>query len=137
MSTAPRIEDILDLSPNEAIERMIRDGFSPESIPALQRFLDVNQTELAEAVGVTRQTLVRNRDKSSPLTKELSDRLYRVARVTRQAMTVFSTDRDAVAWLKSSNATLGGRTPLSMLDTDAGAERVRKLLGRIEYGVLS
>ncbi|MGM0555485.1 MAG: hypothetical protein ACQEVA_03810 [Myxococcota bacterium] len=54
MSTAPRIEDILDLSPNQAIERMIRDGFSPDSIPALQRFLAVNQTELAEAVGVTR-----------------------------------------------------------------------------------
>lgn len=137
MSTAPRIEDILELSPDEAIERMIRDGFSPGSIPALQRFLGVNQTELAEAVGVTRQTLVRNRDKAGSLTKELSDRLYRVARVTRRAVAVFSTANDAVAWLKSPNATLGGRTPLSMLDTDAGAERVRKLLGRIEYGVLS
>ena len=137
MSTAPRIEDILDLSADQTIESMIRDGFSSDSIPALQRFLGVNQTELAEAVGVTRQTLVRNRDKSGRLTKELSDRLYRVARVTHRALTVFSTAGDAVAWLKSPNATLGGCTPLSMLDTDAGAERVRKLLGRIDYGVPS
>jgi uncharacterized protein (DUF2384 family) len=32
---------------------------------------------------------------------------------------------------------LGGRTPLSLLTTDAGRDQVEKLLLRIEYGVYS
>jgi len=43
----------------------------------------------------------------------------------------------AVDWLKSPNASLGGRTPLSLLDTDIGAESVIDTLGRIEHGVFA
>jgi uncharacterized protein (DUF2384 family) len=38
-------------------------------------------------------------------------------------------------WLKSPNATWFGATPLSLLDTDIGAETVLDTLGRIEHGV--
>jgi len=43
----------------------------------------------------------------------------------------------AIDWLRSRNQALGGATPLSLLDTDAGAEDVMDLLGRIEHGVHS
>jgi hypothetical protein len=43
----------------------------------------------------------------------------------------------AVDWLKSPNATFSGQTPLSLLDTEIGAELVMDTLGRIEHGVFA
>jgi len=43
----------------------------------------------------------------------------------------------ALDWLKSPNAALAGTTPLSLLDTDIGAESVLDTLGRIEHGVFA
>ena len=39
--------------------------------------------------------------------------------------------------MKSPNASLGGVTPLSMLDTDLGAGSVMDTLGRIEHGIFA
>lgn len=137
MAAPPRITDILSLEPTAPMEERIREGFSPRSIAALQQFLEVNQEELAAALGVTRQTLIRNKKSGRALSARLSDQVHRVARITRQALQVFADQESAVGWLKDENATLGGRTPLSLLDTDAGAEKVERLLGRIEFGVYS
>ncbi len=137
MSAPPRISDILSLEPSSPMEDRIREGFSPRSIAALQQFLEVSQDELAGALGVTRQTLIRNKKKGKLLSPRLSDQVHRVARITRQALQVFEDKDSAVGWLKDSNAAVGGQTPLSMLDTDAGARRVERLLGRIEHGVFS
>jgi len=36
-----------------------------------------------------------------------------------------------------ANRALGGRVPLHLLDSDAGAQAVERVLGRIEHGVYS
>jgi putative toxin-antitoxin system antitoxin component (TIGR02293 family) len=60
-----------------------------------------------------------------------------LARAVARGEEVFE-DRDAaVDWLKAPNASLGGATPLSLLDTDIGAEGVMDTLGRIEHGVFA
>jgi putative toxin-antitoxin system antitoxin component (TIGR02293 family) len=137
MAAPPHIADILSLEPSTPMEERIREGFSPRSVAALQQFLQVSQDELAAALGVTRQTLIRNKQKGRTLSPRLSDQVHRVARITRHALQVFEDQESAVGWLKDENATLSGRTPLSLLDTDAGAQKVEKLLGRIEWGVYS
>jgi len=45
--------------------------------------------------------------------------------------------KGALNWLQSPNAALGGVTPLSLLDTDIGADGVLDTLGRIEHGVFA
>ena len=137
MAAPPRVSDILSIEPTTPMEDHIREGFSPRSIAALQQFLEVSQDELAGALGVTRQTLIRNKRKGEALTPRLSDQVHRVARVARHALQVFEDQESAVGWLKDENAALAGRTPLSLLDTDAGAQKVARLLGRIEWGVYS
>jgi putative toxin-antitoxin system antitoxin component (TIGR02293 family) len=137
MAAPPNITDILSIEPTTPMEERIREGFSPRSIAALQQFLEVSQDELAAALGVTRQTLIRNKQKGRALSPRLSDQVHRVARITRHALQVFEDQDSAVGWLKDENATLNGRTPLSLLDTDAGAQKIEKLLGRIEWGVYS
>ncbi|TXD35656.1 DUF2384 domain-containing protein [Lujinxingia vulgaris] len=138
MSTAPLIEDILNVEPDETMEAHILQGFHYRTIEALQNYLDLSQVEMAKALGVSRQTLIRNlKAKKHHLSSQLSDQLYRVARITRRAIEVFG-ERDAASrWLKCENAALGGRPPLHLLKTDAGAEKVAELLGRIEFGVYS
>lgn len=66
-----------------------------------------------------------------------SDRLARVQKILAHVREVFETEDSAEHWLKTAVAALDGRTPLSMLDTDAGIEGVRTVLTRIEHGVFS
>ena len=65
-----------------------------------------------------------------------SDRLYRLARIEAHATEVFEDEETAADWLKQPNRALGEK-PIDLLDTDAGTDRVDRLLTRIEYGVYS
>lgn len=61
----------------------------------------------------------------------------RQIRVIERAVTVFEAPDSALNWLQSPNASLGGVTPLSLLDTDLGADSVLDTLGSIEHGVFA
>lgn len=66
-----------------------------------------------------------------------SDRLVRMQRILGEVTDVFEDAEAAVHWLKQPVAALAGRTPLSMLDTDAGIDGIRTVLVRIEHGIFS
>ena len=67
--------------------------------------------------------------------KSSGQRLVRLARVAGRAEEGSEGLDTALDWLKLPNAALAGATPLSLLDTDIGAESVLDTLGRIEHGV--
>lgn len=77
------------------------------------------------------------RKREGALSPEESAKLVRFARVVERAETVFEDADSALNWLQSPNASLGGVTPLSLLDTDIGADSVLDTLGRIEHGVFA
>jgi putative toxin-antitoxin system antitoxin component (TIGR02293 family) len=54
-----------------------------------------------------------------------------------RASEVFDAAAAAIDWLKSPNAVLRSNAPLSLLDTDIGAESLLDTLGRIEHGVFA
>lgn len=68
-------------------------------------------------------------------TPEESARLRRIARVVRRAEMVFEDAAAALRWIQTPNASLGGVSPLSLLDTEIGEGAVLDALGRIEHGV--
>jgi putative toxin-antitoxin system antitoxin component (TIGR02293 family) len=115
---------------------VIRHGISSAAVDALARTLHVTQSELAAALGIPERTLAR-RKKQGMLNSEESTKLVRLARVVERAEKVFENLDAALDWLKSPNAALSGATPLSLLDTDIGAESVLDTLGRIEHGVFA
>jgi putative toxin-antitoxin system antitoxin component (TIGR02293 family) len=115
---------------------VIRHGISSAAVDALARTLHVTQSELAAALGIPERTLAR-RKKQGMLNSEESTKLVRLARVVERAEKVFEDLDAALDWLKSPNAALSGTTPLSLLDTDIGAESVLDTLGRIEHGVFA
>jgi putative toxin-antitoxin system antitoxin component (TIGR02293 family) len=92
--------------------------------------------ELAAALAIPDRTLAR-RKREGRFNSEETAKLVRLARVIARAEETFE-DLDAARdWLKSANAALAGATPLSLLDTDIGAESVLDTLGRIEHGVFA
>ena len=115
---------------------VIRRGISSAAVDSLTKSIRVTQSELATALGIPERTLAR-RKKEGVLNSEESAKLVRLARVVERAKDVFEDFEASLNWLKSPNAALSGATPLSLLDTDIGAESVLDMLGRIEHGVFA
>ncbi|MFM9969535.1 MAG: antitoxin Xre-like helix-turn-helix domain-containing protein [Burkholderiales bacterium] len=115
---------------------IIRQGLSAQAVDSLARNLRVSQSQLAEALGIPERTLAR-RKKEGTLNSEETAKLVRLARVIARATETFENLDAALDWLKSANASLAGATPLSLLDTEIGAENVMDTLGRIEHGVFA
>lgn len=111
-------------------------GLPSASVDAAIRLPRITQSDLARALGIPERTLVR-RKREGTLSPGESAKLVRFARVVERAETVFEDADAALGWLQSPCAALGGVTPLSLLDTEIGADSVLDTLGRIEHGVFA
>ena len=131
-------KDVLGLKPRSAIDwiRMIREGIPTAAIESILSAAGLSQSELARALAIPERTLAR-RKREGVLNADESSKLLRLARVISRAQEVFDDPAAAVDWLKTPNAALDSNTPLSLLDTDIGAENVLDTLGRIEHGVFA
>lgn len=115
---------------------LVRQGLPAASIDSVVRLTRIAQAELAKALAIPERTLAR-RKREGVFSPEESAKLVRFARVVERAEEVFEDTPSALGWLKAENPALGGVTPLSLLDTDIGADTVLDTLGRIEHGVFA
>jgi putative toxin-antitoxin system antitoxin component (TIGR02293 family) len=115
---------------------VIRKGIPSSAIDSIAKTIRVSNAELAATLGIPERTLAR-RKKQGLLNSEESAKLIRLARVIENAAEVFGSLATAIDWMKAENTALGGATPLSLLDTDIGAESVMDTLGRIAHGVFA
>ena len=116
---------------------LIREGFGWALAGQGQASLRVNDLEMASFLGVSSRTLGRLRHSAGLLDKVASDRLYRIMRVVKLAGDVLEDEALALRWLRRPQIGLGGKVPLSLLDTEPGFEAVETLLQQIEYGAVS
>ncbi|MBU2642294.1 MAG: DUF2384 domain-containing protein [Gammaproteobacteria bacterium] len=115
---------------------VIRQGIPSTAVDSLIEFLSISKTEFSDAIDIPFRTLVRRKGEAL-LASDESAKLVRVARVIERAEDVFEDPDAARVWLKSANISLSGQTPMSLLDTEIGAESVMNALGRIEHGVFA
>jgi putative toxin-antitoxin system antitoxin component (TIGR02293 family) len=115
---------------------LIRQGLSVAAVDSLLAVMQMSQAELAKYLDIPVRTLAR-RKREGVLSSDESAKLFRLARVLERAETVFEDCAAALDWLKAANPSLDGNTPLSLLDTDVGAEIVLDALGRIEHGIFA
>ena len=129
---------VLGVRPQSSLDwvGMIREGIPAGAVESILSVVHLSQSELAQALDIPERTLAR-RKREGVLNSEESSKLLRLARVVSRASEVFDDPAAAVDWLKSPNAALRGNAPLSLLDTDIGAENVLDTLGRIEHGVFA
>lgn len=113
----------------------IRSGLPTSFLDSLKDALEMTETQLADVVGIARQTLVR-RKKQGVLRRDEGDRAATIARMFDMALSYFDGNREhALDWLKHRNPALAGETPLERADTATGAEDVIDLIGRLEHGI--
>ena len=116
---------------------LIRDGLPSDTLERFRSMLGVSRQFLLQLAGIPKSTFSRRLEQGRPLTPQESDRLYRLISVYEDVLRLFEGDREAAdRWLKVPAAALGGVPPLDYLDTEAGVEAVRDLIGRLEHGVV-
>lgn len=126
-----KVRTTLELRP------LIRRGLPPRSLESLARQMDMPTLVTAEMIGLVRRTVARRMQGRKPLDPEQSERLVRLARALAQATAILGSREKARRWLQKPNRALGGESPITMLDTDVGAQAVLDELGRIDYGVFA
>ncbi len=114
----------------------IRRGFPSQALDSFAANVGATNPELGAMLGLSVRTLAgrRCRERLSPVE---SERLLRLAKAVARAEDVFDDLSNGLAWLNTSNMSLGGVAPISLLDTELGAELVIDVLGRIEYGIFA
>lgn len=87
------------------------------------------------SVIVPRRTLQHRRARKEKLSREESDRAVRLARLVTLTEKVFG-ERDAgMRWLRAPKKRFHGRTPMAMIETEAGSRLVEEALYQIDEGM--
>lgn len=120
--------------PSSLILRM-RSGTPARTVPETAGRIGISNERLYEALRLPSSTIKARISKDQALAPAEQDRLYRVERVFGRAVQVLEDEDAARKWINRENRSLGGESPLSLLDTEAGYELVLDTLARIEYGV--
>ncbi|MFJ3057488.1 antitoxin Xre/MbcA/ParS toxin-binding domain-containing protein [Herbaspirillum sp. NPDC087042] len=116
--------------------RTIRDGMDAIIAERVAKeLLQVPLQTLLAGLGLPSSTILRKISRKERLSGSESDRIARVLYIHEQAADVFEDEALAAQWMRRPNATLGGMTPLEVLDTQPGYDRVRDILSRIAFGV--
>src|SRR5712692_8423967 len=119
---------------------LIRAGVGARVVDDMVAYLEVPKAVIFALLHTPESTAHKLIKDNRTLDAAASERVVRVADITRMAEATFGGREAATHWLKIANLALGGATPLSMLDTEPGAAEVRRVgivppdrvLGRIE-----
>lgn len=125
---------IIHGSPVEVIKRT-REGLPASVFGEISTYLDMPQTQLYDAVGVSRSTMAARIKANQHLSSSESDKVIRIAKVLERAADVLGDSDQARIWLRREIRSIGGVPPITLLDTEAGYELVLDTLGRIEQGI--
>ena len=117
------------------LRKRIKQGLPYRSLESVRERLRLSVPEAASVLHMPSRTMARRRE-ARKLDPDESDRLYRIARVAGQAVSVFGAEDKATTWLQRPNRALNGELPIRLLDTDVGARQVEDILGRIEHGIV-
>lgn len=127
------LDDMREDAAAPRLEAAVRAGLPVALVDGVVAEGLVSAAEL-DRLAISRKTLAHRRGLGH-LSPEQSDRLMRLLRVIAQARETFGGLDKAARWLRRPTRALDGAAPLDLLDTDLGAERVARALGRIDHGI--
>lgn len=119
-------------------DELIRKGFDYKVGDRVRGRLNISNHDFAGLLDISERTLTRiRRSPNKRFSLIASDRLFRLVRIFVTAWMVLEDENAAKEWLHRPQFGLGGKVPLDLIQTEAGAKEVEDLLLRIEYGVLA
>lgn len=113
----------------------IREGIPVSCLRKLASTLGMNVPQFLSAVGMSKISVERRSKGERVLTVNGGNLLVRIAQVYRITLDMFGSQELAGNWLKQDLCILGGASPLSLCDTEFGADLVRRQLRAIEHGM--
>jgi putative toxin-antitoxin system antitoxin component (TIGR02293 family) len=114
--------------------KVIRQGVQARIVDDMVEYLDVPKSVIFGVLHTPESTAHKLIKDNRPLDSAASERVVRVADITRMAEETFGGREAATRWLKTPNLSLGREMPLSLLDTELGAGEVRRILSAVNYG---
>jgi len=144
MKTAENVlEMVIELKPRHKPRKNYGQlvDIGPQSVPwssvaGFSTRLGIEPAALLRLIGISERTAVRRKEEGY-LKPDEADRLLRIGRVYEEATRVLGAEDRAAGWLNHPSPYLYDMTPLSLLDSDGGAQAVSEELGRIDYGELA
>lgn len=112
-----------------------RTGLPATAVDTLADRLGLSRAKFTQALQLKVSTIERRLAAKQVLSPAETDKLYRVEKVLARAAEVLEDESAAKAWIQREIRSLGGVSPLSLLDTEAGVDLVMDTLARIEYGI--
>jgi putative toxin-antitoxin system antitoxin component (TIGR02293 family) len=109
-------------------------GLPVRAYETVAEALELTPVEEDRLLQVSMRTRARSK-KRARLDAATSDRVVRLARILALAVSVLESRDNAVAWLRDPSGVLGGRSPLAIIATDPGAEKVANMLYQMEHGI--
>jgi putative toxin-antitoxin system antitoxin component (TIGR02293 family) len=132
----PTEEALLGIKGRRAGEH-IRRGLPTKSVRALSTVSGMSEKELINILNVSDRNW-RRRKMTGVLNRNESNTLFRSARVIVAVLGMTHGDTEkAQRWLRKPLKSLGGKTAIHCLETDADSQRVIDLVGQIREGVFS
>jgi putative toxin-antitoxin system antitoxin component (TIGR02293 family) len=113
---------------------LIRSGVTARVVDDMVAYLHVPKNDIFKVLRTPESTAHKLIKDNRPLDQGASERVVRVAEITKMAEDTFGGREAAAQWLRTPNLALETATPLSMLDTEPGAGEVRRILAAINYG---
>jgi putative toxin-antitoxin system antitoxin component (TIGR02293 family) len=113
---------------------LIRSGVVARVVNDMVEYLDVPKAVVFKVLHTPESTAHKLIRDNRTLDAATTERVVRVAEVARLAEATLGGRHAAAAWLRTTNHALGGTTPLSLLDTEPGANEVRRILAAIDHG---
>lgn len=133
-SVSDPMASLLEGMPTQVIAR-IRHGIPVSCLKRVSSTLGMDKTQFLATVGMSGIRVERRIRGKRVLTVGAGNILVRVAQVYRSTIEVYGNHELAGQWLQQELIPLGGVSPLSLCDTEFGADLVRKTLRAIEYGM--
>jgi putative toxin-antitoxin system antitoxin component (TIGR02293 family) len=115
----------------------VRKGLPSNYIAEMSKALAMPRANFLDSLQLPRSTIEARIKNNTPLTPSEGDAVLRAAKALAKAVDVFEDHAAAAGWIKREIRSLGGVTPVSLMDTDSGFALVMNTLGRIEHGVVA
>lgn len=116
----------------ELIDR-IRVGVKKSEWKELIQFTNSTEKEFEHILPAS----ISSMQKRAVYGKEISERIYELARLFGLGYEVFDSKEDFKKWLLTPSITLGNKIPFELLDSSFGFEMIENEIIRIQYNVYS
>lgn len=114
---------------------IIRKGIPYESIDVISKRINLPIKEVLTIFGLPQTTYNKKRREHSLLNGRDSELVLLITELLDFGIEVFNHETEKFQrWMKKENASLGGNSPESLLDSVTGIQEVKNCLNRIEFG---